>query len=140
MDVVPNSPEYFNALGRDHLPGHLGISILRVAPGEVDAELVIAQQHMAPNNYLHAGTIVSLADTAAGYGCVANLPPKAASFTTIELKSNFIGTARSGTIACFARMLHGGRSTQVWDVTVNSRETGTSIAIFRCTQMIIYPR
>jgi len=140
MDIAPNSPEYFNALGRDHLPGFLGITTLRLAPGERDAELTIAPRHMAPNGYLHAGTVVTLADTAAGYGCLANLPPGATSFTTIELKSNFTGTARAGTIAGFARMVHGGRSTQVWDVTVRARETGAGIAYFRCTQMIIYPR
>jgi uncharacterized protein (TIGR00369 family) len=95
---------------------------------------------MAPNDYLHAGTVVTLADTAAGYGCVANLPDGARGFTTIELKSNFFGTAREGTLDCTARPVHAGRTTQVWDATVVRRETGKTIALFRCTQLVLYPK
>jgi uncharacterized protein (TIGR00369 family) len=83
---------------------------------------------------------VTLADTACGFGCVANLPEGAQNFTTIELKSNHLGTAREGTIAVSARMVHGGRTTQVWDATVTNKATGKAIALFRCTQMILYPK
>jgi len=93
---------------------------------------------MAPNGYLHAGTVVTLADTSAGYGCVANLPPGATGFTTIELKSNHLGTARDGTIECRATAAHLGKTTQVWDSIVTHRETGRTIALFRCTQMVLY--
>jgi uncharacterized protein (TIGR00369 family) len=95
---------------------------------------------MAANGFLHAGTIVSLADTAAGFGCIAHLPDGAESFTTVELKSNHVGTAREGTVACVATLVHGGRSTQVWDAVVTHVETGKAIAYYRCTQMILYPR
>jgi uncharacterized protein (TIGR00369 family) len=134
------TPDYFNALGIGHLPGHLGIVVRHVGTGVLEAEVAVARHLLAPNGYLHAGSVVTLADTAAGYGCIANLPEKATSFTTIELKSNHLGTARDGHIACQARMAHGGRTTQVWDVVVRSVETSQTIALFRCTQMIIYPR
>jgi uncharacterized protein (TIGR00369 family) len=134
------TPEYFNALGAGHLPGYMGIVVKHVGPGVLEAELLVVKHLLAPNGYLHAGTVVTLADTAAGYGCIANLPENASSFTTIELKSNHMGTARNGHISCQARMAHGGRSTQVWDVVVRSVETSQTIALFRCTQMIIYPR
>jgi uncharacterized protein (TIGR00369 family) len=134
------TPDYFNALGAGHLPEHLGIVVKHVGPGVLEAELSVVKHLLAPNGYLHAGSVVTLADTAAGYGCIANLPKKATSFTTIELKSNHLGTARDGHISCQARMAHGGRSTQVWDVVVRSVEASQTIALFRCTQMIIYPR
>jgi 1,4-dihydroxy-2-naphthoyl-CoA hydrolase len=95
---------------------------------------------MAPNGYLHAGTAVTLADTAAGYGCTVNLPPGADGFTTIELKANYLGTAREGTIDCVARPVHIGKTTQVWDATVMHRETGKTIALFRCTQLVLYAK
>ena len=95
---------------------------------------------MAPNGFLHAGSIVTLADTCSGYGCVANLPQGASGFTTIELKSNHLGTARTGTIECVARPVHLGRTTQVWDAVVTHRETGKTIALFRCTQIVLYPK
>lgn len=130
--------EHFNQIGIDHLPGHLGIVVTHLNATELHAELVVRKSLMAPNDFLHAASVVALADTSAGYGCVANLPEGATGFTTIELKSNHLGTARDGTIECVARAAHLGRTTQVWDATVTHRETGKTIAMFRCTQMILY--
>jgi len=83
---------------------------------------------------------VTLADTSCGYACMANLPAGATGFTTIELKSSFLGTAREGTLDCVATAQHRGRTTQVWDAVVTHRETGRTIALFRCTQMILWPQ
>ncbi len=128
----------FNAIGGGHLPGHLGIIVTEVNGREVRAELPIVPMLMAPNGFLHAGSVLSLADTAAGYGCVANLPDGAKGFTTLETKSNHLGTAREGVIVCVARAAHLGKSTQVWDVDVSVRNSDKVIALFRCTQMILY--
>lgn len=125
--------------GAGKLPGHLGI-VITDAGETITATLAIEPQHMAPNGYLHAGTVVTLADTAAGYGCIANLPAGATGFTTIELKSNFFGTAREGMLECTARAEHAGRTTQVWAATVVHRDSGKTIALFRCTQLVIYPK
>ena len=121
------------------LPGKFGLVVTRIAEGEVDAEVALQPWMLAPNGYLHAATVVALADTACGYGCLAHLPHDAANFTTIELKTNFLGTAREGTIACTARPVHLGRTTHVWDATVYRRDDRRTIALFRCTQMILYP-
>ena len=118
-------------------PGHLGIRFVHVAPGELTAEMPVRAEFLAPNGYLHAGAVVTLADTAAGFGCVNALPAHAAGFTTVELKSNHLGTARDGTLACTARAAHLGRTTQVWDAVVTHRETGKTLALFRCTQMLL---
>lgn len=134
------NPENMNKFGADKLPGYMGIEITRVADGEVAARLEIKPHHLAPNGFLHAGTVITLADTAAGYACVANMPEGANSFTTIELKSNHLGTARDGAISCVARPAHMGRTTQVWDVVVTNEANGKTIALFRCTQMILYPK
>ena len=134
------TPENMTAFGATSLPGHMGIQITRVAGGEVDARLPILPHLLAPNGYLHAGTVVTLADTAAGYACVANLPEGASNFTTIELKSNHLGTAREGAICATARAADMGKTTQVWDVVVSNESNGKTIALFRCTQMIIYPK
>ena len=69
-----------------------------------------------------------------------DLPDGAESFTTIELKTNFLATATSGTLQAVARAAHGGRNTQVWDATVTGVATGRTLALFRCTQMVLYPK
>ncbi|PWF43358.1 PaaI family thioesterase [Massilia glaciei] len=134
------TPESFNKFGVTRLPGHLGVEITRVEGGQVAARLEVKPHLLAPNGYLHAGTVVTLADTAAGYACIANLPEGANSFTTLELKSNHLGTARDGVISCVATAAHLGRTTQVWDVVVRNDADGKTIALFRCTQMILYPK
>ena len=128
---------YFNGRSEGFLPALMGIRILEVAQGRVRAELEVRKELFAPNGFLHAGTVVTLADTACGYGCVAHLPAGAKGFTTIELKSNHLGTALEGVIEAEVTAAHLGRSTQVWDATVRNRATGKTIALFRCTQMIL---
>ena len=132
--------EQFNQRGAKNLPGHLGIVITHLEKGSVRAQLPFAEHLMAPNGYLHAGAVVTLADTCCGAGCVASLPEGAVGFTTIELKSNHLGTARSGMIECVAKSVHLGKTTQVWDAVVTSAESGKSIAMFRCTQLVIYAK
>lgn len=134
------SVDSLNNIGVGKLPGHLGIIITHVDKSETRAELPLTQAHMAPNGYLHAGTVVTLADTCAGYGCIANLPPGAAGFTTLEIKSNHLSTALEGTIAASAKPVHLGKTTQVWDAVVTHKESGKTIALFRCTQMILYAK
>ncbi|MCY4754177.1 PaaI family thioesterase [Pelomonas aquatica] len=129
---------HYNQSGAGKLPGHLGIVVTRIGGGEVQAELAVRAELMAPNGFLHAGSVVTLADTCAGYGCLDNLPEGAVGFTTIELKSNFLGTALEGSIACTARAVHLGRTTQVWDAVVTNQSTGKTMALFRCTQMVLY--
>jgi 1,4-dihydroxy-2-naphthoyl-CoA hydrolase len=122
--------------GAEHLPGLLGIEFDGSDDGLVRARLTLRKEHLAPNGYLHAATVVALADTAAGYGCMLNLPEGGTGFTTIELKTNFLRSAREGTITCEARLVHGGRTTQVWDAAV-SDPTGRPMALFRCTQLVL---
>ena len=132
------TPQTFNSIGARKLPGHLGIMITEISPSRVSGELPVVESVMAPNGYLHAGTIVTLADTVSGYGCVANLPADATGFTTIELKSNHLGTTLDGTIVAVATPVHRGKTTQVWDAIVTHKESGRTLALFRCTQMILY--
>lgn len=130
----------FNARQAGALPGLLGFDWQEVVKGSARGRFTVTPHHMAPNGFLHAASVVALADTACGYGCVASLPEGASGFTTIELKSNFLGTAREGGVAVKAWLVHGGRNTQVWDAEVTAEATRKTIALFRCTQMVLYPR
>ena len=132
--------EKMNTRGGGRLPGLFGFRVMAVEQGLLVAEIDIRPELLAPNGYLHAATVIALADTACGYGCIAHLPAGAENFTTVELKCNFLGTAREGTIACAAKPAHLGKTTQVWDATVTKRGDGKPIALFRCTQMVLGPK
>jgi 1,4-dihydroxy-2-naphthoyl-CoA hydrolase len=127
----------FVGLGEGRFPGLLGIEVDLVEEGQVRMRLPLREELLAPNGYLHAATVVGLADSACGYGCIASLPEGAIGFTTIELKTNFLGTALEGTLSCESTLVHGGRTTQVWDATVTD-ESGKKLALFRCTQLLLY--
>lgn len=129
---------WFEREGADRLPGLLGLEIVTLEPNRCVMRCDIQKHHQAPNGYLHAAVVVALADTASGFGCVASLPPGAAGFTTIELKTNHIGTLLEGVIRAEATLIHGGRTTQVWDATISAEENGRKLAIFRCTQLIVH--
>ena len=137
---APKSPEQWQSFGQGYLPGLIGIEFLAVTRGRVTSRLTVRPELMAPNGYLHAATVIALADSSCGYGTMASLPDGARGFTTIELKSNFLGTLLEGTIACEATLVHAGRTTQVWDATITDEATARVIALFRCTQILLYPR
>jgi uncharacterized protein (TIGR00369 family) len=134
------STEAVRTLSVDDLPSRMGVVINHVGSGEVRSELAVKPWLLAPNTFLHAGAVIVLADVSAGYGCIANMPAGAVGFTTVELKSNHVGTARDGTIECVAKAMHLGRTTQVWDAIVTHRESGKTLALFRCTQMVLYAK
>jgi 1,4-dihydroxy-2-naphthoyl-CoA hydrolase len=133
------TPALLNSRGTGHLPGLIGIEILEVSAGKVASRLQVRPELLAPNGYLHAATLIALADTSAGYGTVAHLPKGASGFTTIELKTNFLGTVLEGEIACVATAAHLGRTTQVWDAVVTATATGKTLALFRCSQIVLWP-
>jgi uncharacterized protein (TIGR00369 family) len=134
------TPEHFRTFGAGYLPGLVGVEILSVTAAGVESRMAVRKEVMAPNGFLHAASVIALADTSCGYGCVALLPEGAKGFTTIELKSNFLGTAREGAIFCRSTPLHLGRTTQVWDSIITVEGTETRIAVFRCTQMVLWPK
>ena len=119
------------------LPGMFGVELLSIEHGATETRLALRSEHLAPNDFLHAGTVITLADTSAGMGCLASLPEDAVGFTTIELKTNFLATAREGALRCRARLIHGGGRTQVWDATVSREADDRVVALFRCTQFLL---
>jgi 1,4-dihydroxy-2-naphthoyl-CoA hydrolase len=139
-DLGPDPVAALNLRQQGFLPGELGLEVLEARHGYLRSRMKVEKKHMAPNGFMHAASIIALLDSAAGYGCRISLPEGGTGFTTIELKSNFLGTAREGeTVLCEARLAHGGRMTQVWDAVATHQETGKSVALFRCTQMVLYP-
>lgn len=132
--------EKLNQRSLGYLPDHMGLEMLELSENTLISRMRIQSFHIAPNTFLHAGSVITLADTTCGYATIAHLPDGASSFTTIELKSNFISTLRQGVAGCKVTAQHLGRNTQVWDAEVFDESNGKKIAIFRCTQMILWPK
>ncbi|AZU04012.1 thioesterase superfamily protein [Glycocaulis alkaliphilus] len=129
-----------NAVSAGKLPGLVGLVITNGDPAHVEGYIDVREELLAPNGFLHAASIMALLDSLCGYGAMANLPEGAISFTTVELKSNFMGTARDGRVLGEAKPVHLGRTTQVWDAAARREADGKVLALFRCTQMVLYAR
>lgn len=129
-----------NGANEGKLPGWLGLEITAVGDGVVEGRLPVRAELIAHTGYLLAGSLLSVADILCAYGVSTAWPEGASGFTTAEVKCNFVGTARDGAVLCRARLLHGGRTTQVWDAEMTHEATGKLMAVFRCTQIVLYPR
>ena len=132
--------DHFNAGAGGFLPGHLGITITHAARDRFEGRFTVTRSHLAPNGFLHAGAVVTLLDSLAGFATISNAPAGASGFTTIELKSNFFATALEGEVLGIATPVHVGRTTQVWDAEATSLASGKRLALFRCSQLILYPK
>lgn len=122
-------------------PGLVGIEIVTCTAAEVTGKFTVKDELVAGTGFLWAPVVITLADWLCAAGTPMNMPDGATSFTTVELKTNFLGTAREGEVVSgVARPAHVGRTTQVWDVEVTNENSGRRIALFRCTQMILYAK
>ena len=129
---------YFNNLSKGHFPGLLGIKITSVEEGKMYGEMEVKKDFFAPNGFLLAGSILTFADSVAGYSSFAHLPENGKSFTTLEVKSNFVGAIREGVMVCKCTAEHLGKTTQVWRAIVSDKKSNKQVAIFSCTQLILY--
>jgi len=134
------SVEDLNRANLGKLPEHIGLTVTEVADGRVVGRFAVREDLVAHTGFLLAGAVLSVADILCAYGVSTVWPEGATGFTTVEVKCNFTGTLRAGDAVCTATLLHGGRTTQVWDARMEDAATGKLMAAFRCTQVILYPR
>ena len=132
------SVEKLNAANSGKLPEHLGLSITEVTEGRVVGHFTVRPDLVSHTGYLLAGVGLTLADLLCAYGVSTVWPENAKSFTTVEVKCNFLGTAVEGEVEVVAELVHSGRTTQLWDAAVTSLASGRRMALFRATQLILY--
>ncbi|MCA3709440.1 MAG: PaaI family thioesterase [Phenylobacterium sp.] len=133
------SVERLNQANVGKLPEHLGLSVTAVSDGRVAGRFTVRPDLVAHTGYLLAGVGLTLADLLCAYGVSTAWPEGARSFTTAEVKCNFIGTATMGEVEIIASLVHSGRTTQLWDAEITSLSSGRRMALFRATQIILYP-
>jgi uncharacterized protein (TIGR00369 family) len=133
-DEARRMTEFFGPL----VPGQLGCVFDTATKDLVEGHIDVTDNLIAGTGFLFAPAVIALADTCAAIGCGLNLADED-SFTTIELKTNFISSARAGErVICRCTPLHRGRQTHVWDSVVTNETTGRTMALFRCTEMVLH--
>jgi 1,4-dihydroxy-2-naphthoyl-CoA hydrolase len=128
-----------NQFGRDRVPGLFGIEITNVGPEGAEGRLTVSEPLIAGTGFLFAPVVVGLADILCAFAMGGHLP-EGASFTTVELKTNFLSSAKLGEVVVGkAWPVHLGRTTQIWDATVTNETSGRTMALFRNTQLLLLP-
>jgi uncharacterized protein (TIGR00369 family) len=137
--AAADQPSALTDFYRSGLPGWLGIELVSVAPGAIEGRMALRDDHLqTAGGILHGGTVIAFADSLAGWGCLASLPEETTGFVTGELKANMVASTRLPDVLTGVGILvHGGRTTQVWDVTVARGSDARPLAHFRCTQHLI---
>lgn len=87
----------------------IGFTLTEVEPGRAVVELEVGPQHANPMGTLHGGVLCDIADAAMGMAYAATLG-EGESFTTLELKINFLKPVRAGKLVATGRVVKGGRT------------------------------
>jgi len=108
------------------------------------AEKVVLSMEWAPTlctagGILHGGVIIALADSAGAACALLNLPSDATGTTTIESKTNFVGSIKRGRASATSTILHRGGSTIVVETAVHD-ESGKLVAKVTQTQLVLRAR
>jgi uncharacterized protein (TIGR00369 family) len=120
------------------LPELLGLEITDVESGRVVGKVEVRPDLLGQAGYMVGGAVLSIADTLCAYGVSTAWPEGARGFTTVEVTCNFISAIKHGVGVCTAKLLHSGRTTQIWDAEFAEEATGRLLAAFRCTQVFAY--
>jgi uncharacterized protein (TIGR00369 family) len=114
----------------------MGVEIVERTKERVRGRLTVREDLCTAGGILHGGAYMAFADALGAIGGVMNLPPGART-TTLESKTNFLGSAAVGTVVeGEATPLHVGRRSSVWQTRVTS-ETGKLLCLVIQTQMTI---
>lgn len=114
----------------------MGVEIVERDKARVVGRLMVREDLCTAGGILHGGAFMAFADALGAVGGFLNLPPGART-TTLESKTNFLGSAKVGTsVTGEATPLHIGRRSSVWQTRITN-EDGKLLALVLQTQMTI---
>lgn len=132
--------EYMERMVRGEVPqppiGHLlGMRLVRVARGEAEFELDADQRHANPMGTLHGGILGDIADAAMGIAFASTLE-EGETFTTLELKINFLKPVWKARLTARGRLVKRGRTVGLAECDVFN-ETQELVARATSTCMVL---
>lgn len=114
----------------------MGVEVVSAAPERVEGRLMVREDLCTSGGILHGGAFMAFADSLGAIGGFLNLRDGART-TTLESKTNFLGSAKAGTtVRGIATPIHIGRRSSVWQTRVES-EDGKLLALVTQTQMTV---
>ena len=125
-----------NALTHDTLAAHLGIRFTELGPDYLRGTMPVDARTHQPMGLLHGGASVVLAETLASIGGMLAMREGGTAVVGVEINANHVRGVRSGLVTGTARPVHVGRTTQVWDIRIES-EDGKLVCVSRLTLSVL---
>jgi 1,4-dihydroxy-2-naphthoyl-CoA hydrolase len=117
----------------------LGIRITAIGDDWLQGTMPVDARTHQPYGLLHGGASVALAETLGSTAAMLTLDPDKELAVGLDINANHIRGVRSGTVTGTAKMLHIGRTTQVWEIRIEN-EDGALVCISRITMAVIAAR
>lgn len=126
------------SFARQGLMATLGAQLTRVVPGEVEIALPVSAHVGQQHDFVHAGAVAAIADSAAGYAALTLMPDGAGVLTT-EFKINLVAPAAGERIVARGRVIRAGRTLTLAMTEVHAVRDGreTLCAVLTATLMTI---
>ena len=128
-----------NAWSANTMMETLGIRLTAVGDDWLQATMPVDHRTHQPYGLLHGGASVVLAETLGSTAAMLTLDPMQEAAVGLEINANHIRGVRDGIVVGTARKVHVGRSTQVWEIRIET-EAGELVCISRITMAVIPAR
>lgn len=134
----PIDLERINASAHNTLVGHLGMQILSIGDDYIIGTMPVDERTRQPFGLLHGGASVALAETLGSMAANLCLDTERELAVGLEINANHVRAVASGVVTGTARLLHRGRSTQLWEIRIEDAQQRL-VCISRLT-MAVVPR
>lgn len=128
--------EKLNQLNKGTMMEQLQIEYLETADGYIKARMPVDECTFQPDGILHGGASLALAETVAGLGSSLIVDLSQYNVRGAQVSANHVGTANKGWVVAEARLIHRGKNTHVWDISIKS-ESDKPISICRITNFVV---
>jgi uncharacterized protein (TIGR00369 family) len=116
----------------------LGAEIAAVRAGEVEIVLPFSEKILQQHEFIHAGAVATIADTACGYAALTMMPREAAVLTT-EFKINLLAPAKGERLRAVGRVVRSGKKLVITlgEVFAEDGASRKQVALITATMMVV---
>lgn len=130
------SLETLNKMSVSTMVNHLGIEFTEIGTNWLTAKMPVDHRTHQPYGLLHGGASVALAETLGSIAAHCCIDSTRQYCVGLEINANHLKAVRDGFVYGTARPIHVGRSTQVWEIKIET-EKKELVCISRITMAIL---
>lgn len=135
--INPNiTLDILNESSKNSMVAHLGIIYTAIGKEHISAKMPVDHRTHQPMGLLHGGASVALAETLGSVAATFSVDHEKYTCVGMEINANHVKSLTEGWVTGTARPMHIGKSTQIWQIIINS-ESGELVCVSRLTLAVI---